>query len=111
MGQQKRILVVVDPTASSHPAIERAAWLARHTAARIELFISDYAPQVADPRSHGVAANEARANLVERHRRRLEALAQPLRSGGLTVEVDARLDHPLHDSIARKADESSADFV
>jgi len=111
MGQQQRILVVVDPTASSHPAIERAAWLARHTAARLELFISDYAPQVADPRSHGVAANEARARLVERHVRRLEDLAQPLRTGGLSVDIDARLDYPLHDSIVKKAKDSSADFV
>ena len=111
MSQQKRILVVVDPTASAHPSLERAAWLARPTAARIELFISDYAPQIADPRSHGVAANEARAALLDRHRARLERLAQPLRSGGLAVEVDARLDHPLHDSIVRKAQESSADFV
>jgi len=108
---QQRILVVVDPTASAHPAIERAAWLARPMAARIELFISDYAPQLADPRSHGVAANEARAALLDRHRGRLEQLAQPLRSGGLAVEIDARLDHPLHDSIVRKAQDSGADFV
>lgn len=108
---QQRILVVVDPTASAHPAIERAAWLARPMAACIELFISDYAPQLADPRSHGVAANEARAALLDRHRGRLEQLAQPLRSGGLAVEIDARLDHPLHDSIVRKAQDSSADFV
>ena len=111
MSQQKRILVVVDPTASSHPSLERAAWLARHTAARIELFITDYAPQIADPRSHGVAADEARDALLDRHRGRLEQLAQPLRSGGLAVEIDARLDHPLHDSIVRKAQDSSADFV
>jgi universal stress protein E len=111
MSEQKQVLVVVDPTATFHPSIERAAWLARHTPSRIELFISDYAPQLADPRSHGVAAGEARAALVERHRRRLEQLAQPLRSNGLTVELDAVLDHPLHDSIVRKAQESAADIV
>ena len=111
MSEPKRILVVVDPTATSHPAIERAAWLARHAAAQIELFISDYAPALADPRSHGASATEARAALVERHRGRLEQLAAPLRSGGLTVEIDARLDHPLHDSVVRKAQESTADFI
>jgi universal stress protein E len=111
MSQQKQILVVVDPTASAHPSIERGAWLARHTAARVELFISDYAPQIADQRSHGVAAGDARAALLDRHRRRLELLAQPLRSSGLTVDIDTRLDHPLHDSIVRKAQDVSADFV
>jgi len=45
------VLVVVDPTASAHPSIERAAWLARHEPAQIELFISDYAPQAAQSRT------------------------------------------------------------
>jgi universal stress protein E len=111
MSEQQRVLVVVDPTASSHPSIERATWFGRHTGAAIELFISDYAPQLADPRSHGAAATEAREALLERHRKRLEHLAQPLRTAGLTVATDARLDHPLYDSIVRKAQESSADFV
>lgn len=111
MPEQKRILAVVDPTASSHPSVERAAWLARHTPAHIELLISDYAPQLADPRSHGVAARDARAALSERHRKRLELIAAPLRAEGLSVDIDARWDHPLHDSIVRKAEEMGADLV
>ena len=111
MSDQKRVLVVVDPTASAHPAIERAVWLARRTSARIDLFISDYSPQLADRRSHGVAAVEARAAVVKRHLDRLEQLAAPLRSEGLAVHTDARWDYPLHDSIVRKAQDSAADFV
>ena len=111
MSQQKRILVVVDPTASFHPSIERGAWLARHSAAHVELFISDYAPQLVDTRSHGAAATEARAPLLERHRRRLEQLAEPLRTSGLAVDVDARWDYPLHDGIVRKAQDYAADLV
>ncbi len=38
-------------------------------------------------------------------------IAEPLRSGGLAVEIDARWDYPLHDSIVRKAQDSAADFV
>lgn len=110
MSERKRVLVVVDPTASFHPALERAAWLAKHAPARLELFVSDYAPQLVDTRSGGAAA-EARAALVKRHRQRLEQLAEPLRAGGLDVEVDARWDYPLHDSIVRKAKDSAADFV
>lgn len=111
MATQKKLLVVVDPTASFHPAIERAAWLARHSAASVELFISDYAPHLADTRSHGVAATQARAAVIDRHRRRLEQLAGPLLAEGLTVEVDARWDYPLHDSIVRKSLEIGADIV
>ena len=107
----QRILVIVDPTAAFHPSIERAAWLARNTAAHVELFISDYVPQLADPRFQAAAAGDPRSALVERHRRRLEQLAAPLRGEGLSVEVDARFDYPLHDSIVKKAQESAADFV
>ena len=111
MSSHKRVLVVVDPTASFHPSIERAAWLARQTAARLELFVSDYSAQLGDKRAHDPAATEARAAVLDRHRKRLEQLAEPLRSGGLAVEIDARWDYPLHDSIVRKAQDSAADFV
>jgi universal stress protein E len=111
MAKNKRIvLAVVDPTASAHPSIERAAWLARREPAQIELFISDYAPQLARSHPSGTA-EDARAALVARHRRRLEHLAEPLRAEGLTVGVDARWDFPLHDSIVRKTAEAGADFV
>jgi universal stress protein E len=111
MNDQKRVLVVVDPTASAHPGIERAAWLARRTSTRVTLFISDYLPQLADTRSRGVAAVEARTALIKRHQQRLEQLAAPLRKEGLTVEVDARWDYPLHDSIVRKAQDVAAHLV
>jgi universal stress protein E len=109
--ENQRVLAVVDPTAASHPSVDRAAWLARHTQARIELFISDYAPHAADPRSHGAAAASAREAIVDRHRKRLEQIATPLRAEGLHVDIDARWDYPLYDSIVRKAEDSRADFV
>jgi universal stress protein E len=104
----KRLLVVVDPTASAHPAIERAAWLARHVPARIELFISDYAAHLGGAPSREA---EARAALLERHRRRLEQLAEPLRAAALDVAVDTRWDYPLHDGIVRKSVDAAADVV
>ena len=104
----KRLLVVVDPTASAHPAIERAAWLARHVPARIELFISDYAAHLGGAPSREA---EARAALLERHRRRLEQLAEPLRAAALDVAVDTRWDYPLHDGIVRHAARTNADLV
>src|SRR5688572_23277312 len=111
MSDAKRLLVVVDPTASAHPAIERAAWLARHVPARIELFISDYAAHLAESRAHGGTGVDARAAVLERHRRRLDQLAEPLRATGLEVAVDTRWDYPLHDSIVRKSVDAAADIV
>jgi len=111
MTATQHVLVVVDPTASFHPAVERAAWLARHAAARIELFISDYAPQLAASRAHASSAPQTRAAVLERHRGRLEQLAAPLRAAGLAVDIDVRWDYPLHDSIVRKAEDAHADFI
>ncbi len=102
MTDTKRVLVVVDPTASAHPALERAAWLARSTPAHIELFISDYAADM---------PGDARNAALDRHRRRLEQLAEPLRKSGLTVATDTRWDYPLHDSIVRKSVDCGADVV
>jgi universal stress protein E len=111
MSEQQRVLVVIDPTASFQPALERAAWFAQATRARIELFISDHAAHPADARSHGMAADAGRAALIRHHLDRLERLALPLRAKGLDVRVDSRWDYPLHDSIVRKAQEIGADYV
>jgi universal stress protein E len=112
MAAQQRVLVVVDPTASFHPAIERAAWLARAMPSVLELFICDYAPQLANTRgSNAPALGEARAALLARHKARLEQLAAALAAEGLTVTVDSRWDYPLHDGIVRKALDFKADVV
>ena len=111
MTEQKRILVVVDPTASVHPAIERATWLAHHLPARVELFVSDYTAHLTNSRSPAAAGADARTAVLERHRRRLEQLAEPLRRSGMTVDCDARWDYPLHDSIVRKSVDYGADIV
>jgi universal stress protein E len=109
---EQRVLVVVDPTASFHPAIERAAWLARSAPSILELFICDYSSQLADSRGDGIpAAAEARAALLARHKARLEQLAGPLAAQGLKVDIDSRWDYPLHDGIVRKAVDFGADFV
>ena len=50
------ILVVVDPTAGSHqPALERAAWLAKQAGARLELFASEYDPDLDSARAAAAA--------------------------------------------------------
>ena len=103
-----RILVVIDPTASFHPCLERAAWLARRIGAEVELFISDHAPHLA---YEAETEPNGRTAAVQRHGARLEQLAAPLREEGFDVAVDVRWDYPLHDSIVRKAQESGADIV
>jgi universal stress protein E len=101
MAKPKRVLVVVDPTASAHPSVDRAAWLARHMPVHVELFVSD----------HADVSPDARTAALERHRERLEELAEPLRGAARAVEVDARWGLPLHESILRKSVDSRADLI
>jgi universal stress protein E len=108
----RRLLVVIDPTASTQPALERAAWLAKKLPASVELFICDYDPNIADARViDAEAQNRVRTELLENRRRWLADLAKPLADSGIEVAVDVRWDYPLYEGILRKAADSKADMV
>jgi universal stress protein E len=112
MSLPQRILVVVDPTADAHPAVERAAWIARKTRARVELFICAFAPQTVAVRAgEPPDVSRARKAHVENQLRRLHELARPLTAEGIDVRVDAVWDSPLHEGIVRKAMAAQADLV
>jgi universal stress protein E len=112
MTDQEIILVVVDPTAQSQPALERAAWLAKNLGARLELFVCDYSPHLAQSKLFDNASlAKARASLIDNQKRRLYDLARPLVAAGLDVDVDVRWDHPLYDGIVRKSVDSGATLV
>lgn len=99
----KKILVVVDPTATEHPCIDAAAWLAESVSADLELFICDYDSSISGDRTSTANLEQpAREGLLRTFKRRLEDLAGPLRSRGLKVDVDVAWDHPLVDGIVRK---------
>jgi universal stress protein E len=102
----KNILVIVDPTATSHPAIAKASVLAQHFGSRLELFVCDYRSGLEAPSAAG-----ARATLVAHRYEFLESLAAPLRKAGITVAVDACFASPLHEAILRKVRSSHADLI
>src|SRR5512134_2270277 len=102
--REDTILVVIDLAAAAQPALERAAWLAKQSGARVELFACDYDPDL-DSRGSTVWTPEPGASdrVLARHRGRLEELAAPLRQQGLKVGVDVVWDHPFDAAIVRKA--------
>jgi universal stress protein E len=108
-----KILVVIDPTAASQPALERIARLPRPLKAQLMLLICDCEPNLGVGYSGAVpaAVASARASLLARHAKRLAELAAPLIAQGLDVRTDARWDYPLHEAIIRKAAEWGADLV
>ena len=112
MNTFSTILCVIDPTVDAQPALERAAWLSSRTGATLELLVCYYDEFLAGSRYIDSAAlKEARMEVLESHKRRLEQLAAPLRNNGLTVRTAAHWEHPLHEGIARHAAAINADMV
>jgi len=106
MKQIRNILVIVDPTATTHPAVDKASQLAKRLGARIELFICDYRAGLETP-----AAERARTTLLTHRRAFLEELAAPIRKSGVDITVDTAFDNPLHEGLLRKIAKSDADLV
>jgi universal stress protein E len=110
MDYIKQILVIVDPTASEHPSIAKAALLAEKFNARLELFVCDTK-----------AAREMRlATHVRAHsgepfpvsiKALLETLAAPLRSRGLDVTTECTHADVLHIELIDRTRHSCADLV
>jgi universal stress protein E len=112
MREPTRILAVVDPTATSQPAAERAAALAKRIRAQLELFICEYDSQLVDTASLAVEGlPKARTALIDKRVEQLREIATTLEAGDLAVWVDARWDSPRSDGIVRKALDSGADVV
>lgn len=108
MAGDRTILVVIDPTADEHPALDRAAWLAEALGAPLELFVCDYDQHLAaHPLFDSAGLEAARRGVLERHVARLEKLAEPLASRGLAVTCDARWGRPLHRGILGKIVDAS----
>jgi len=101
MNPIRNILVIVDPTASVHPAIDKAALLTQRFSARMELFVCDtkaswnirHARHASD-RSRGEPVNDLKAMI--------EGLAEPLRQRGIELRrVAGALNRRLGQSAGR----------
>lgn len=106
------ILCVTDPATDVLAAVHRATWLARKTGATLNLFASTYNEHLSGERFYDAPSLESARNAVaEQGQRYLENLAQPLRDMGMSVVTDVAWDHPLYESIGRRALTGSADIV
>lgn len=97
------ILVIVDPTATTHPAVDKAASLARALKARLELYVCDTR-----------AARESRLSKeggAVDVRTLLEAMARPLREQGIDVTIEAEFGDPLVEKLVQRTCDTSADLV
>lgn len=112
MHEISNILAVVDPTAETQPAMHRAAWLAQHTGAELELLICYYSAYLSgDPFFESPSLDRARGKLISEEERQLEDLAEPFRQQGIVVKTTALWDHPLYKGVVREIIKSGADIV
>ena len=110
MNPIKSILVIVDPTAERHPAVAKAALLARQLAARLELFICD-TRAAREMRWAAHAAKRAEQPFVMNLKAFLEDLARPMRERGVDITTEVECADPLHIALIDRARRTTADLI
>jgi universal stress protein E len=113
MSRIRRILVAIkDPWARSHPAIKKAAQLARTLGARIELLHALSNPIYADVAEFAdETLSKLEHNEFARAAARLKVLAIRLEKTGLRVQTTIEWDFPPHEAVIRAARRSGADLI
>jgi universal stress protein E len=110
MNRICNILVIVDPTASEHPAVAKAALLAQRFNARLELFACETkASREARLVAHD--RKQAKEPFIVDLKPMLEALAAPLRMRGVDVATETDSADPLHVALLDRVKRTSAELV
>ena len=104
------ILVIVDPTASAQPALEKAARIALRSDARLELYVCE-TKESRDVRYAAHLASHESKGFVVNLRVMLETLAQPIRDQGLDVSLETDSGDPLYRKLLDRIARGSADLV
>lgn len=110
MDYIQQILVIVDPTTTEHPAVNKAALLAEKCNARLELFVCDTKAAREMRLSSHVRSNPGVPFLVN-IKGLLESLAAPLRARGLDVTTETVCADPLHVGLIDRLRQTNADLV
>ena len=110
MNPIRNILVIVDPTARSQPAVAKGAFLAERFAARLDLFVCD--TQVSWNARFALHLKETpRAPFEMRPTAWLDSIAEPLRRQGIDVTTEVSTADPLHTALLDRVRHTRADLV
>ena len=110
MNPIKSILVIVDPTAEQHPAVEKSALLAQKFGARLELYVCDTKAS-REVRLAAHAGQRADQPFLVNLKAFLEDLAKPIRERGLDVTTEIECADPLHAALIDRARRTTADLI
>jgi universal stress protein E len=106
----RSILVIVDPSASEHPAVAKAAVLAEKFSARLELFACDTKAS-RNIRQAESARRPTRSPHDTDLKAMVERLAAPLRERGLDVTTESVSGEPLHTVLLERVKHTCAELV
>lgn len=110
MTRIDNILVIVDPTAQTHPAVDKAVAIAKRCEARIELFACETRNSREARYSAHLAAG-ARSEFIADVRALVQPLAEAARLQGVDVCVETDCGDPLHAKLLERTQRTSADLV
>ena len=110
MSRIQNILVIVDPTASEQPSLEKAELLAQRFDARLELFVCD-TKAAREMRLLAQRARDPSRLLDVNLKPMLENLARPLRDRGIDVCTECGFADVLADGLSDRIKRSNADLV
>lgn len=110
MNSIHSILVIVDPTAERHPAVNKGALLAAKFGARLELYACETKASK-EMRLAAHARNKPGEPFLVNVKAMLEALAVPLRERGLDVTTETECRDPLHSALIDRTKRACADMV
>jgi universal stress protein E len=109
MNAIRNILVIVDPAATSHPAVVKGALLAEKFGAGLELFACNAELHPLKQVANGIP--QSTVSLATELKGFLETLAVPLRARGLQVTTDAICAAPLHAALLDHVKRTNADLI
>ena len=108
----ERILVVVDPTAETHPAVERAVAVAKGTGMGVDLFSCHYEPPLASEYADSfIPYTDTCETTLHHELARLRDIAEPFQKAEVDINIRVAWDSPLHEGIVREALRSTPRFV
>lgn len=110
MDPIRNILVIVDPTATEHPAVAKGAVLAEKFAARLDLLVCDTKAS-RNIREAEFARRPNQSLLLTDVSSVLEELARPLRDRGVDVTTEVVSGDPLHTMLLDRAKRTCAEVV
>ena len=107
----ERLLVVIDPSQPSHPALERGAWLAQRTQATLHAIAVEYSAALDGGSLENSLQDKARAALLEERARWLDDLLEPVRKAGVAVHSQVLWGKRLHEVALQQVSELRPDLV